>query len=221
MIQVNELTEALERLLENEFSYKAKDFIFKFRKPIGAIQAVEDPLEPQFDETGRSYVEYLGKFDQWVNRETKTYNSLFSFCHQVEINLNLIIIGLKMSAVAKVRVTKPGTGVFKITHIDYPEHESDIRYFYSMKDRHVVMYPLQFCKLLGLVDVTCIVDSGGSTGQAGAIRYALSMCLRSFVEEETSIEMKVAGLLTQDVRVHERKKPGQPGAREKFTWKKR
>ena len=64
MIQVNELTEALERLLENEFSYKAKDFIFKFRKPIGAIQAVEDPLEPQFDETGRSYVEYLGKLDQ-------------------------------------------------------------------------------------------------------------------------------------------------------------
>jgi len=186
--QVNELTEALERLLENEFSYKAKDFIFKFRKPIGAIQAVEDPLEPQFDETGRSYVEYLG---------------------------------LRMSAVAKVRVTKPGTGVFKITHIDYPEHESDIRYFYSMKDRHVVMYPLQFCKLLGLVDVTCIVDSGGSSGQAGAIRYALSMCLRSFVEEETSIEMKVAGLLTQDVRVHERKKFGQPGAREKFTWKKR
>ena len=147
--------------------------------------------------------------------------SLFSFCHQVEINPNLLIIGLKMSAVAKVRVTKPGTGVFKITHIDYPEHESDIRYFYSMKDRHVVMYPLQFCKLLGLVDVTCIVDSGGSSGQAGAIRYALSMCLRSFVEEETSIEMKVAGLLTQDVRVHERKKPGQPGAREKFTWKKR
>ena len=64
MIQVNELTEALERLLENEFSYKAKDFIFKFRKPIGAIQAVEDPLEPQFDETGRSYVEYLGKLNQ-------------------------------------------------------------------------------------------------------------------------------------------------------------
>ena len=90
-----------------------------------------------------------------------------------------------------------------------------------MKDRHVVMYPIQFTKLLGLVDVNCIVDSGGSSGQAGAIRYALSMCLRSFIEEETCTEMKVAGLLTQDVRVHERKKPGQPGAREKFVWKKR
>ena len=129
--------------------------------------------------------------------------------------------GLRLSSVAKVRVTKPGTGAVKIVHIDYPEHECDIRYFYSMKERHQVMYPLQFTKLLGLVDIDCIVDSGGASGQAGAIRYALSMALRSFVEEETAVEMKVAGLLTQNVRVHERKKPGQRGARRKFTWKKR
>lgn len=30
-----------------------------------------------------------------------------------------------------------------------------------------------------------------------------------------------AGLLTTDPRVRERKKPGQEGARRKFTWKKR
>lgn len=30
-----------------------------------------------------------------------------------------------------------------------------------------------------------------------------------------------AGLLTTDPRVRERKKPGQEGARKKFTWKKR
>jgi len=30
-----------------------------------------------------------------------------------------------------------------------------------------------------------------------------------------------AGLLTPDPRVRERKKPGQEGARRKFTWKKR
>ena len=30
-----------------------------------------------------------------------------------------------------------------------------------------------------------------------------------------------AGLLTADPRVRERKKPGQEGARRKFTWKKR
>lgn len=31
----------------------------------------------------------------------------------------------------------------------------------------------------------------------------------------------IAGLLTRDYRTRERKKPGQAGARKKFTWKKR
>lgn len=87
--------------------------------------------------------------------------------------------------------------------------------------RHQIMYPLQFTRLLGLVDVECIVDAGGFSSQAGAIRYALSMALRSFVDEQTVEEMKVCGLLTQDVRVRERKKFGQEGARRKFTWKRR
>ncbi len=83
------------------------------------------------------------------------------------------------------------------------------------------MHPLQFTRMLGLVDVEVVVDGGGNAGQAGAIRYALSMCLKSFVDAETVEAMKVCGLLTQDVRVRERKKPGQRGARKKFTWKKR
>ena len=51
-------------------------------------------------------------------------------------------------------------------------------YIFSFFDRQQCMYPLSVTKLLGLVDVECIVDAGGPTGQAGAIRYALSMCLR-------------------------------------------
>ena len=93
--------------------------------------------------------------------------------------------------------------------------------FFSYLDRHQVMYPLQFTRLLGLVDVEVLVDAGGPSSQAGAIRYALSMSLRSFVDEETLEEMKICGLLTQDVRVRERKKPGQEGARRKFHWRKR
>ena len=50
----------MERLLENQFAYKVKDFIFKFRKPIAIVQAVENPVEPQFDENGRASVEYTG-----------------------------------------------------------------------------------------------------------------------------------------------------------------
>ena len=120
-----------------------------------------------------------------------------------------------------MRLYKPGTGQVKIVHADYPEIESDIRYFFSLNERHIVMYPLQFTKLLGQVDLDILVDGGGVTSQAGAIRYATSMALRSFVDENMITEMKVCGLLTQDIRVAERKKPGQKGARAKYTWKKR
>ena len=97
----------------------------------------------------------------------------------------------------------------------------NIEHFFDYLDRHQVMYPLQFTRLLGLVDVECIVDAGGNSSQAGAIRYALSMCLRSYVDNDTIEQMKVCGLLTQDVRVRERKKPGKEGARRRFHWRKR
>jgi small subunit ribosomal protein S9 len=51
--------------------------------------------------------------------------------------------------------------------------------------------------MLGLVDVEVAVCGGGSSSQAGAIRYAIAMCLRSFVEKSVIDEMKICGLLTQ------------------------
>lgn len=99
--------------------------------------------------------------------------------------------------------------------------ENDITYFFDYLDRHTCMYPLQLTKLLGQVDVECIVDSGGSSGQAGAIRYALAMALRSFVDQETVEEMKTLGLLTQNIRSRERKKFGMEGARKKFKYLRR
>ena len=118
-------------------------------------------------------------------------------------------------------MTKPGSGKVRIVHADYPHIENDIRYFFDLYERHVVMYPLQFTKMLGQIDLDVIIDGGGVTSQAQAIRYATAMGIKSFVDEQTVTEMRVAGLLTQDVRVRERKKPGQPSARAKYTWKRR
>jgi len=184
----DELVTALERLLENEWSYECKDLIFKFRASVSQPRAAREIKEIQVDDQGNSFVEYIGQ---------------------------------RKTACARVRVTKPGTGRVKIVHADYPEIESDLRYFFDINERHIVMYPLQFTKQLGKVDLDCLVDGGGVTSQAGAIRYATSMALRSFVDDVTQEEMKVCGLLTQDIRVKERKKPGQKGARAKYTWKKR
>lgn len=122
---------------------------------------------------------------------------------------------------ATLTVTKPGTGKVRIKHRDYPHLTSDITYFFGLKERHAILFPLQFSKMLGLVDVEAEVANGGPSGQAGAIRYGLSMCLRSFVDRETIEDMKVAGLLTADIRIKERKWYGRVKARKAYTWKRR
>ena len=52
------------------------------------------------------------------------------------------------------------------------------------------------------MDLDITVTGGGVSAQAGAIRYALSMCLRSFVEQSVMTDMKLNGLLTQ-VRLYD------------------
>ena len=84
----------------------------------------------------------------------------------------------RKTATADVKVTKPGSGKLRIIHKEYPHLEHDITYFYALKDRHQLLFPLQFTKMLNLVDVECEVEGGGASGQAGAIRYGLAMCLR-------------------------------------------
>uniref|UniRef100_A0A3B4APW3 Uncharacterized protein n=1 Tax=Periophthalmus magnuspinnatus TaxID=409849 RepID=A0A3B4APW3_9GOBI len=87
--------------------------------------------------------------------------------------------------------------------------------------REQLMFPFQFTNTLGRFDLQCTVEGGGRAGQAGALRLAISRALLSFLPEGDMENLRQAGLLTPDPRVRERKKPGQEGARRKFTWKKR
>ncbi|XP_017291937.1 28S ribosomal protein S9, mitochondrial [Kryptolebias marmoratus] len=96
-----------------------------------------------------------------------------------------------------------------------------VQYFPALQDREQLMFPLQFVDALGRFDLECTVSGGGRASQAGALRLAVSRALLGFVSEREAEEMRQAGLLTVDPRLRERKKPGQEGARRKFTWKKR
>jgi len=129
--------------------------------------------------------------------------------------------GRRKTSRATVRISKPGTGKVEISNEDRPELVYDISYFYALKDRHQLLFPLQISKMLGIVDLQITVGGGGPSGQAGAIRYATAMGLRSFVDKRTVDDMKLVGLLTQDIRVRERKKPGKVSARKSYTWKRR
>ena len=69
-------------------------------------------------------------------------------------------------------------------------------------------------------DITVSVYGGGITGQAEAVRLALSRAMCEADAENRSI-LKPEGLLTRDPRMVERKKFGQKKARKKFQFSKR
>nr|KAF6429912.1 mitochondrial ribosomal protein S9 [Molossus molossus] len=123
--------------------------------------------------------------------------------------------GKRKSAKAEAVVYEHGSGRIEVNGTDY------LLYFPVTQDREQLMFPFHFLDRLGQHDVTCTVSGGGRSAQAGAIRLAVARALCSFVTEEEVEWMRQAGLLTTDPRVRERKKPGQEGARRKFTWKKR
>lgn len=122
--------------------------------------------------------------------------------------------GARKTATANVTVYGRGSGNITV-------NGQDILYFSNIQEREQIVFPLHFTEMLGTVDVVADVEGGGVTGQSGAVRYALAMALRSFVDSEMVEKMRLAGLLTFDLRRRERKKPGQKGARAKYTWKKR
>ena len=69
-------------------------------------------------------------------------------------------------------------------------------------------------------DIDVKVNGGGSFGQAGAIRLAISKAL---IEDNVELRalMKKAGYLTRDSRVKERKKVGLKKARKSPQFSKR
>ncbi|KAJ8409974.1 hypothetical protein AAFF_G00210150 [Aldrovandia affinis] len=123
--------------------------------------------------------------------------------------------GRRKTATATAVVRDVASGKILINGVDY------LHYFPLVLDREQLMFPLQFLGRLGRHSLECHVSGGGRSAQAGALRLAISRALLSFVSESEREDMRQAGLLTSDPRVKERKKPGQPKARKKFTWKKR
>lgn len=69
-------------------------------------------------------------------------------------------------------------------------------------------------------DVIAFVNGGGYTGQAGALRLGITRALLQ-VSPDYRKTLKVAGLVTVDARVKERKKYGLKGARRASQFSKR
>ncbi len=121
--------------------------------------------------------------------------------------------GRRKYAVARAWVT-PGTGQFTIN--DRPLE----RYFPRPTLRSTVQSPFEVAGIAGKYDVKASLLGGGSTGQAGALRHAISRALVA-LNPAFREPLKKEGFLTRDSRVKERKKYGQKGARKRFQYSKR
>ena len=93
-------------------------------------------------------------------------------------------------------------------------------YFPRATHRAVVTYPLEITNLQDKIDIRATISGGGNSGQAGALRHAISKVLVTIDPALREI-VKKEGLLTRDSRTVERKKYGQKGARRRFQFSKR
>ena len=122
-------------------------------------------------------------------------------------------IGRRKASIARIYLSK-GSGNVKINNKDLNN------YFSTDGLKSKINLPFIITETLGKYDLSVNVSGGGNTGQADAIKLAVSRAL-SEVNEEYRPLLKKEGLLTRDSRVVERKKPGQKKARKKFQWVKR
>ena len=93
-------------------------------------------------------------------------------------------------------------------------------YFTTGTLQYKVKQPFTLTETEGNYDVKVNVYGGGITGQAEAVRLALSRAMCEIDIENRGI-LKPEGLLTRDPRMVERKKFGQKKARKKFQFSKR
>jgi small subunit ribosomal protein S9 len=122
-------------------------------------------------------------------------------------------IGRRKTAVARVYISE-GKGNITINNRELNN------YFTTPTLQYKVQQPLSLTDNVKSFDISVNVFGGGITGQAEAIRLAISRAMCELNEENRAL-LKPEGLLTRDPRMVERKKFGQKKARKKFQFSKR
>ena len=122
--------------------------------------------------------------------------------------------GRRKSSVARVRLL-PGTGKVTINKKDLGE------YFPQELLKQEVVRPFSVAGAEGKFDVIALVNGGGLTGQAGALRHGISRALLQVDSATYRAPLKAAGFLTRDPRMKERKKYGLKKARKASQFSKR
>ena len=120
--------------------------------------------------------------------------------------------GRRKSSVARVYV-KEGKGQILVNGIPVEQYMPYATMVQNLKQ------PLVLSGTEGKFDVEAEVNGGGFTGQAEAVRLGIARALLEAGEDRKTL--KVAGMLTRNPRVKERKKYGLKAARRAPQFSKR
>lgn len=121
--------------------------------------------------------------------------------------------GKRKESTARVRLV-PGTGKILVNNRDMNE------YFKRDTAKTMIVEPLKLTSTESVYDVIALIEGGGISGQAGALRHGISKALLE-VNSEFRLILKREGFLTRDSRIKERKKYGLRKARKKPQFSKR
>lgn len=121
--------------------------------------------------------------------------------------------GRRKNAIARVWI-KPGKGDITVNGKRVGQ------YFARPVLRMLITQPFLVTDRYNQFDVFCTCNGGGLSGQAGAVRHGISRAL-TYYEPDLRGVLKLAGFLTRDSRVVERKKYGKAKARRSFQFSKR
>ena len=86
--------------------------------------------------------------------------------------------------------------------------------------KNVVESPLALIGIIDGLTFTVVVNGGGQSSQADAVRHGISRAL-TLLDPNSRVQLKRAGYLKRDPRAKERKKPGLKKARKSAQWSKR
>jgi len=121
--------------------------------------------------------------------------------------------GKRKSAIARVTL-RPGTGSYTINGRSLGE------YFPRETLQRNIRQPLETVGYEERMDVIALMQGGGVSAQAGALRHGIS---RALLDADPNLrgELKRRGFLTRDARAKERKKAGLKKARKRPQFSKR
>ena len=126
---------------------------------------------------------------------------------------NLYATGKRKNSIARVWLIPNGKGEIKVNKKDLN------KYFSRPLLNMLIKKPFETINNINF-GVNVSVKGGGLSGQAGAIKLAISKALVNY-DSKFRVALKKEGLLTRDSRIVERKKYGRKKARKSFQFSKR